>query len=504
MPELTARGMILGALITVILRLQRIPGLKSRPDVLVVHPGCSHLRLAILRMFKHSKHPENNMVDAGASALKHICNHLHPAGLAHAGVSLGASTFWQTLLLCACGGSLGVLFTIPLRRAMVVNSDLPYPEGRAAAEILKVGSEIRKEEANGEDTSKKETGMKDIVGGTALAGLFSLCSNGFHVVSSEFSYWLSFGKAVTQIPLGFSTALLGAGYLIGIASGMAILVGTLLAWYVFVPYLTSVITPAEGQSAAAFAKAIWAQKVRFIGAGCIGIAAVWTLIRLAKPVVDGIKMSINALRANDTEEKKMLHHTDIDMSPKSVGLVFLAILIGLFITFYTFVSNADLSMSVTLMFIVVGILVAILMGFFVAAACGYMAGLIGTSASPISGIGILGIIVSSLVVLGIGSSAGVFETMQGTQFATAFAIFITSVIVSIASISNDNLQDLKTGYLVGATPWKQQVALILGSIIGSFAIAPVLNLLYQAYGFTGALPRAGMIRPRPWQLRRQP
>ena len=180
------------------------------------------------------------------------------------------------------------------------------------------------------------------------------------------------------------------------------------------------------------------------------------------------------------------------MSPKSVSLVFLAILIGLFITFYAFVSNAGLSLSVTIMFIVVGILVAILMGFFVAAACGYMAGLIGTSASPISGIGILGIIISSLVVLGIGSSSGVFATLEGTQFATAFAIFITSVIVSIASISNDNLQDLKTGYIVGATPWKQQVALILGSIIGSFAIAPVLNLLYQAYGFTGALPRAGM------------
>ena len=195
--------------------------------------------------------------------------------------------------------------------------------------------------------------MKDIVGGTALAGLFSLCANGFHVVSSEFSYWFSIGSAVTRIPLGFSTALLGAGYLIGIASGMAILVGTLLAWYIFVPYLTSTLIPADGQSAAAFANAIWAQKVRFIGAGCIGIAAVWTLIRLAKPVVDGIKMSINALRANDTEEKKALHHTDIDMSPKSVSLVFLAILIGLFITFYAFVSNAGLSLSVTIMFIVV-------------------------------------------------------------------------------------------------------------------------------------------------------
>ena len=459
MPELTARGMILGALITVIFTASNVYlGLKVGLTFSSSIPAAV-ISMAILRMFKHSNILENNMVQTQASAAGTLSAIIFILpGLLMLGYWQGFP-FWQTLLLCACGGSLGVLFTIPLRRAMVVNSDLPYPEGRAAAEILKVGSEIRKEEANGEDTSKKETGMKDIVGGTALAGLFSLCSNGFHVVSSEFSYWLSFGKAVTQIPLGFSTALLGAGYLIGIASGMAILVGTLLAWYVFVPYLTSVITPAEGQSAAAFAKAIWAQKVRFIGAGCIGIAAVWTLIRLAKPVVDGIKMSINALRANDTEEKKMLHHTDIDMSPKSVGLVFLAILIGLFITFYTFVSNAGLSMSVTLMFIVVGI---------------------------------LGIIVSSLVVLGIGSSAGVFETMQGTQFATAFAIFITSVIVSIASISNDNLQDLKTGYLVGATPWKQQVALILGSIIGSFAIAPVLNLLYQAYGFTGALPRAGM------------
>jgi putative OPT family oligopeptide transporter len=132
------------------------------------------------------------------------------------------------------------------------------------------------------------------------------------------------------------------------------------------------------------------------------------------------------------------------------------------------------------------------MGFFVAAACGYMAGLIGTSASPISGIGILGIIVSSLVVLGIGTAVNLFDTEIGSKFAIALAIFMTSVIVSIAAISNDNLQDLKTGYLVGATPWKQQVALLVGCVVGAFAIAPVLNLLYEAYGFVGAMPRAGM------------
>ena len=488
--ELTARGMLLGALITVIFTASNVYlGLKVGLTFSSSIPAAV-ISMAILRMFKNSNILENNMVQTQASAAGTLSAIIFILpGLLMLGYWQGFP-FWQTFLLCACGGSLGVLFTIPLRRAMVVNSDLPYPEGRAAAEILKVGSDARKAEANGD--KGKATGMKDIVGGSAIAAIVSLCSNGFHVMSSEVSYWLHFGKATTQLPMGFSMALLGAGYLIGIASGMAILVGTALAWVVLVPYLTSIMTPAEGQTAAAFAKMIWAQKVRFIGAGCIGIAAVWTLITLMKPVIDGIKMSIAAIRTNDSAEKRELHHTDIDMTPKSVGLVFLAIIIGLAITFYSFVAAAGLPMVVTVVYIVVGIAVAVLMGFFVAAACGYMAGLIGTSASPISGIGILGIIVSSLVVLAISTSFGVFSQPGGTQFATALAIFVTSVIVSIASISNDNLQDLKTGYIVGATPWKQQVALILGSFIGAFAIAPVLNLLYQAYGFTGALPRAGM------------
>lgn len=492
LPELTVRGMILGALITIIFTASNVYlGLKVGLTFSSSIPAAV-ISMAILRMFKHSNILENNMVQTQASAAGTLSAIIFILpGLLMLGYWQGFP-FWETLLLCGCGGSLGVLFTIPLRRAMVVTSNLPYPEGRAAAEILKVGSEIRHEKELHHDTSKKSSGMKDIVGGTVLAGFFSLCSQGFHIFSSEMSYWLHVGKSITQLPMGFSMALLGAGYLIGITSGIAILVGLLLAWVVFVPYLTSVLTPADGQTAAAFASAIWAQKVRFIGAGCIGIAAIWTLIRLARPVLEGITMSIQVIRANDTAEKKALHHTDLDMSPKAVGLVFLAILVGLFITFYSFVSASGLPLSIMLAYIIIGILVAVLMGFFVAAACGYMAGLIGTSASPISGIGILGIIISSLVVFAISTSAGVFETAEGTKFATALAIFITSVIVSVAAISNDNLQDLKTGYIVGATPWKQQVALILGSIVGAFAIAPVLNLLYQAYGFTGAMPRVGM------------
>ncbi|MDY6084027.1 MAG: oligopeptide transporter, OPT family [Dialister sp.] len=491
LPELTFRGVLLGMLITIIFTASNVYlGLKVGLTFSSSIPAAV-ISMAVLRFFKHSNILENNMVQTQASAAGTLSAIIFILpGLLMLGYWQGFP-FGETLLLCACGGSLGVLFTIPLRRAMVVNSDLPYPEGRAAAEILKVGSSLR--EAKEAGTKGKESGMKDIVAGTAMAGVFSLLSNGFHVASAEVSHWIMLGKtAATQLPMGFSMALLGAGYLIGIASGMAIFVGTLLSWGLFVPYLTSVLPPEMGQTAAQFASSVWASKVRFIGAGCIGTAAVWTLITLIKPVIDGVKMSIDALRSNKTEEARSLHHTDIDMSIKSTAILLLVIMAGLFVAFYSFVSGFGLPLDVTLTYVVIGILVAVLMGFFVAAACGYMAGLIGTSASPISGIGILGIIVSSLVVLALSKGFDVFGMPGGTMFSTAFAIFITSVIVSIAAISNDNLQDLKTGQLVGATPWKQQVALVIGSVVGAIAIAPVLNLLYQAYGFTGALPRAGM------------
>ena len=391
--------------------------------------------------------------------------------------------FWQTLLVSACGGCLGVLFTIPLRRAMVVNSDLPYPEGMAAAEILKVGSGEHRD-------SNKAGGLREILGGGIVAGIVALCTSGFKVLAGEIGFWFHVGRGMTQMPLGFSTALVGAGYLVGIASGIAMLVGILIAWLGFVPYFTITGTPADGQTMQQMASAAWSSKVRLIGAGAMGVAAVWTLITLAKPVIEGMKESLAAVSMPD--EQKTRHRMDIDMSLRSVGLVFLATLIGLLGITYSFVSPEGLPMGQTLTFVIVGVSVAVLMGFFVAAACAYMAGLIGTSSSPISGIGILGIIISSLVVLALCNSFGIFDIEGGSKFATATAIYVTSIIMSIACISNDNMQDLKTGYLVGATPWRQQVALIIGVVIGAFVIAPVLNLLYEAYGFPGALPRAGM------------
>lgn len=480
LPELTLRGMILGAVLTIIFTASNVYlGLKVGLTFSSAIPAAV-ISMAILKMFRDSNILENNMVQTQASAAGTLSAIIFVIpGMLMIGYWQDFE-FWQTLIVSACGGCLGVLFTIPLRRAMVVHSDLPYPEGVAAAEILKVGS----------SSKKSAGGLKEIVSGGIIASIVSFLTNGFYVLASGLSLWFPIGRGMTQFPIGYSTALVGAGYLIGITSGLAMLLGILIAWAGFVPYYTITEFATEGQTMQAFAQSMYSERVRLIGAGAMGVAAVWTLITLAKPVIDGVKESLAAVRMPQQEKSK--HRMDIDMSIKSVGLVFSIVTIGLLGVFYSFVQPANLPLNQTLTIVFVGVIVAVLMGFFVAAACAYMAGLIGTSSSPISGIGILAIIISSLMMFTLCTSFGIFDLPNGEKFATATAIFTTSIILAIACISNDNMQDLKTGFLVGATPYRQQIALILGCIVGAFVIAPVLNLLYEAYGFPGALPREEM------------
>ena len=483
LPELTVRGILLGAILTIIFTASNVYlGLKVGLTFSSAIPAAV-ISMAVLKMAKDANILENNMVQTQASAAGTLSAIIFIIpGMLMIGYWQGFE-FWQTLVVSACGGCLGVLFTIPLRRAMVVHSDLAYPEGVAAAEILKVGSRTR---ADG----KSESGIKEILSGSVVAGIIAFLTNGLQVLGGSLSAWFHVGRGMTQLPLGYSTALVGAGYLIGIASGLAMLVGILIAWAGFVPYFTMAEALPDGMTLQKFAGAVYQQKVRLIGAGAMGVAAIWTLMTLARPVIDGVKESIAGTRMDDTE--KGLHRMDIDMSMKSIALVFGVTVIGLLAIFYLFVSPESIPPSQKLIFTVVGVGVSVLMGFFVAAACAYMAGLVGTSASPISGIGILGIIVSSLVMYALCSSFGIFDLPGGEKFATATAIFTTSIILAIACISNDNMQDLKTGWLVGATPWRQQVALLIGCVVGALVIAPVLNLLYEAYGFPGAMPRPGM------------
>lgn len=479
LPELTLRGLILGSILTIIFTASNVYlGLKvgltfssSIPAVVI--------SMAVLSLFKTSNILENNMVQTQASAAGTLSSVIFVIpGLFMYGY-WSEFPLWQTFMICLCGGGLGVLFTIPLRRTMVVESKLAYPEGRAAAEILKV--------ANKDQSSKKgKQGIKEIALGSFIAAIFSLLSNGFKLAASESNFAFIWNKMAFGFSMGYSLALLGAGYLVGLAGAIALFVGMFLAWGIFTPYLSNFEFD-SAKNAVDLASSVWSSKVRLIGTGAIAIAALWTLIELLKPVIEGIKEIVKNVKITNQEKNE---RTNIDLSLKSIFILFVLMVVGLFITFYSFVEDANLSIYYQMLFSFVGTLVSVLIGFFVAAACGYMAGLVGSSSSPISGIGLIGVIISSIVFLVLGVE--LFQDPMLSKFAVALAIFTTSVILATAAISNDNLQDLKTGHLVGATPWKQQVALLVGCVFGALAIVPVLNLLYQAYGFVGAMPREGM------------
>ena len=480
--ELTLRGMILGALITVIFTASNVYlGLKVGLTFASSIPAAV-ISMAVLKFFKGSNILENNMVQTQASAAGTLSTIIFVLpGLLMAGYWSGFP-FWQTALLCMAGGILGVIFTIPLRYAMVVKSELPYPEGVAAAEILKVGSHEEEEGRQG------GSGIKELAAGGALAGFMSFCSNGLRVIADSASYWFKSGTAIFQLPMGFSMALLGAGYLVGLTGGIAILLGISIAWGIAVPYFSSHIPQPADMEMAAFAMKLWKEKVRFIGAGTIGIAAVWTLLMLLKPVVEGLRMSFKSFGGGAPAAER----TEQDLSPKTMIFWVLSMMLVLGVSFYHFIGDSHITGGMAWLLVVVCTLLASIIGFLVAAACGYMAGLVGSSSSPISGVGIVSIVIISLVLLVVGESGGLMADEANRKFLLALTLFCGSAVICVASISNDNLQDLKTGYLLKATPWRQQVALIIGCIVGALVISPVLELLYEAYGFTGAMPREGM------------
>lgn len=478
--ELTFRGMLLGALITVIFTASNVYlGLKVGLTFASSIPAAV-ISMAVLKFFSDSSILENNMVQTQASAAGAISSVIFVIpGLIMMGYWQGFP-FLQTLLICSAGGILGVIFSVPLRHTMVVESSLPYPEGVAAAEILRAG--------NPEEGSK-ETGIKEIIAGGLLSGVVGFLTNGFRVIADSSSYWFKVGSSVFQLPMGYSLALLGAGYLVGIVGGIAILFGIVLTWGVAVPYLTaSNVMPAD-MNYVDFALSIWKNKVRFIGVGTIGISAIWTLLVLMKPMINGMIRSIRALKDHQSDT---LDATDIDLSPKSMMYIAISTILLIGLALSDFINQAPISIDIALLLVIVCTALAVFIGFLVAAACGYMAGLVGSSASPISGIGIISIVVIALTLMFIGKVSGLSDTATGQQFLTALTIFTGSIVLSTAVISNDNLQDLKTGFLIQATPWKQQVALIIGCVIGALVLAPVLEILYNAYGFTGALPRPNM------------
>jgi putative OPT family oligopeptide transporter len=472
--ELTLRAVVLGGLITLVFTAANVYlGLRIGLTFATSIPAAV-ISMAVLRLFPSSTILENNIVQTVASAAGTLAAIIFVLpGLVIIGWWSGFP-YWMTAAATALGGILGVMFSVPLRRALVVDTPLPYPEGVAAAEVLKCGA------GSSEGDVENEKGLRLIIVSSLASALFTLVAK-TRLLVEEAAQYFHVGTASTGISGGLSFALVGAGHLVGFSVGMAMLLGLVAGWWILLPILTASLPG----TAEAVANNVFREEVRFFGAGVIGIAAIWTLLRIIGPILNGIRSALAASRLrgrNGTD----LPLVERDIPINIVAAVILASLLPISFLLWQFIAGGPLAAGAVPL-IIGTCLFVLVAGLVIAAVCGYMAGLIGASNSPISGVGILAILAASVLLALWFGGAG---SDQEIAALTAYALFATAIVFGIATISNDNLQDLKTGQLVGATPWRQQLALVFGVLFGSIVIPPVLEMLNSAYGFAGA-PGAG-------------
>ena len=473
--ELTFRGIVLGGIITLLFTAANVYlGLKVGLTFATSIPAAV-ISMAILRPFKDSTIFENNIVQTVASAAGTLAAIIFVLpGLVMVGWWQGFP-FWTTAAITGTGGILGVLFSVPLRRALVVDTDLPYPEGHAAAEVLRVGSGSR------EGAVESARGLSVLIWGSLASAGFAILSQ-TKLVAAEASTYFRVGAGATGISGGLSFALVGVGHLVGLSVGMAMFLGLVVGWWFLLPILTAQSPLPSG--AEEWALTIFSRDVRFFGAGVIGVAAIWTLLKIAGPVIGGIRSAMAASKARHAGEALAIEERDLPISIVGFGSIAMLLPIG-FLLWTTITGGPLAGAEVPL---IAGALIFVLViGLLIAAVCGYMAGLIGASNSPVSGIGILSVVAAALMLVGLFGRDNPTGT---TEALVAYALIVTGIVFGVATISNDNLQDLKTGQLIGATPWKQQVALVIGVVFGSLVVPPVLDLLNTAFGFAGT-PGAG-------------
>ncbi len=492
--ELTVRGVILGVVITVAFTAANVFfGLKAGLTFATSIPAAV-ISMALLRAFKNSTVQENNIVQTVASAAGTLSSIIFVLpGLVMIGWWQGFP-FWESFFICAIGGVLGVCYSIPLRRALVTGSDLPYPEGVACAEVLKVGSA-----GDAQSVRENRAGLRAVLWGSLVSAGFAVIVATKIFASDVTAYFkVNDRGGVSGFDFNLSMALFAVGHLVGLWVGIAMLLGAVIGWGWGVPHFSALAGIGSGDIAD-IAQGTWSHKVRFLGAGTIGVAAIWTLLKLLKPVADGLRSALAASRARNAGNAADLARTEQDIPIGIVGLIFVFTLVPAALLLNHFAATTGLGDHAALL-VGGGLAYIIVTGAIIATVCGYMAGLIGSSNSPVSGIGILAVIGAALLLV---FAIKPLLAPGHEQGLVAFALLITATVFSVATVANDNLQDLKTGQLVDSTPSKQQWALLIGVIAGAAVIPPILGLLNHAYGFAGApgvdpakalaAPQAGLI-----------
>jgi len=482
LPEITIKSVILAIIITAILgAANAYLALKLGQTISASIPAAI-IAMGALRFFRKHNILENNIVQTAASAGEGVACAIAfvlPALLMTG--YWGHFHYWETLMITLIGGFFGVLFSIPLRRVMLNYPGLNFPEGTAIGNVLK---------ASGAGKAK----MKHLVGGGLGGGLIVLFQTGFKVLSENFPLWTTSGNTLFGLSLGFSPALLAAGFIVGIQACIALLVGIFFGWIIGIPVYSHIYGLSQAANLYDAAMSLRANHIRYIGVGTMLMGGAWTLFTLIKPIVISLSVSIRSLReAQRNTEEFRLPRTERDIPIFYVGLGALLLAICAFLVFLHFFNAGDQPLSISMrygisLFAVIYLLVV---GFLLASVCAYIIGLVGVTNNPLSGLILGSVLLTSLILLPFfGHLINQYPAVA--KIAVSIVIIITTVVAIATVISGENIQDLKAGKMVGATPWKQQVMLMIGVAVAAIVIGPALELLFQAYGVGGVYPHSGM------------
>ena len=466
LPEITPKAIILGILLSMILAgANAYLGLFAGMTVSASIPAAV-ISMGLLRIFRNSNILENNIVQTAASAGESLA-----AGVIFTIPALVLMGVWsefdyfEVAKISAIGGLIGVLFTVPLRRALIVEAKLKYPEGVATAAILEAGEDNKKTDTADESGGLITIAISGIVGGCMKLcqqglGMWSGAVEGARVMSIEIAGKTSY-QSIFGIGTDLSPALISVGYIVGRNIGILVLAGGLISWALAIPIYTA-IYGFEGEPMAA-AWDIWNSQIRYLGVGAMVVGGVWSLIKLFKPLISGIKASITAIKKSGHQQDIPIQERDFPIN--YVGLALGCMLIPVFLLYFEIVNHVPLAIILTL--------IMMIFGFLFSSVAAYMAGVVGSSNNPISGVTIATILFSSLLLL--------LLLEENSNVGAPAAIMIGAVVCCAAAIGGDNLQDLKTGYILGATPWKQQVMQIIGTISAALVLGLVLDILHTAY-----------------------
>jgi putative OPT family oligopeptide transporter len=416
--------------------------------------------MAVLKALGGGGILENNIVQTGGSAGTSLASGV--IFTIPALVILGYwqdFNFWWVFAIAGLGGVLGVLFSVPLRRSLIVDQQLAFPEGKAAAEVLRAGE-------------NPAQGIK-VLGSAAVGGaLMKLAAaSGLRLIPDSVALSGNVGNALLYVGTDLSPALLGVGYILGLNVGIVIVAGGIISWDIVIPiyhafYLQGNAPLAQavaGASGSDLAFALWSKHIRYLGVGAMLVGGIWTLIRLRSSLLSGVRSGLAVTRAAIDQH---VPHTEIDLPMKWILFGVVLFTVPLFLLYQSIVGSVVVSLPMTIIMIVAG--------FLFCSVSAYMAGLVGSSNNPVSGITISTILFAAVVLL--------LLMGRNAPLGPVATVMIGAVVCCAACIAGDNLQDLKAGYIVGATPWKQQVMLAVGAVVCALIMAPVLNLLAKAYG----------------------